>query len=181
MLNTNQKKMEKARSIKSEIVVNATLEKVWEILYTRFGETFLFNPNLEGSHFSRGTTGEVDCERECNLDAKTFIRERIVDAEPLKKFTVEVVGGNMPMLKTLRVDFLLGPVSGQQTTVSMDALFTTKPAFMGAIMQGPFTKRLSDMLIGLKYHLETGKTVSKKSYRAIARQYRELALHGSFA
>ncbi len=172
--------MENARTIITDIMVNASKEKVWEALYTRFGETYLFNPNLEGSHFTNGTSGELGCERQCNLDSKTFIREKIVQAELLKRFTVDVVDGNMPMVKELRVNFNLVQDRINQTKVQVTANFSTKPAFMASLMKRPFRKRFNDLLIGLKYHLETGKNISKKSYKPILKQYQQLQFNQSF-
>ena len=108
--------METLRSITTEITVNASTEKVWAALFTRFGEIHLFNPNLEGSNFTKGTSGDVGCERQCYLDSKTYISEKILSAETLKTFSVDVVGGNMPMVKTLRVQIRLKTGQGKSNT-----------------------------------------------------------------
>lgn len=172
--------METTRSITTEITVNASNEKVWEALFTRFGEIHLYNPNLEGSHFTKGNSGDVGCERQCNLDSKTFIHEKILSAETLKTFSVDVIGGNMPMVKTLLVKFDLKMIRENQTQVLIDASFTTKPSFMGALMKSPFKSRLTNLLIGLKYHLETGKNVSKKTFKPVYKQFKQLAPNESF-
>lgn len=173
--------MENAKTVSTSVVINASKDKVWDTVYTRFGETYLFNPNLEGSHFTSGSSGDVGCERQCNLDAKTFIRERIINVESLKSFTVDVVGGNMPMLKSLRVHFDLKSLSEQQTKVYVNAEFVAKPAFMGLLMKVPFRNRLTNMLIGLKYFLETGNKVSKDSFKKVHRKYQALELNQAFA
>ncbi len=172
--------MENAKTITTSVVVNASKEKVWDALFTRFGETYLFNPNLEGSHFTNGTSGDLGCERQCNLDSKTFIREKIVHADVLKSFSVDVVGGNMPMVKELNVNFNLDESAANQTTVSIQAHFKAKPAFMGVIMKSPFRTRLTNLLIGLKYHLETGKNVSKDTFNPVLKSYRKLQYNQSF-
>ena len=48
------------------------------------------------------------------------------------------------------------------------------------LMKSPFKKKLTDMLIGLKYYLETGKQVSKKTYKPIFKTYQKLELSQSF-
>lgn len=172
--------MKNAKTVSTSIEVNASKEKVWDVLYTRFGETYLFNPNLTGSHFSHGSTGEVGCERECQLDSKTFIRERITNAIELKQFTLEVIGGNMPMVNEIKVDVKLNPITANKTKVLLNASFTTKPAFMAALMKLPFKKRFVNLLIGLKYYTETGKAVSKETFKPVARAYKQLQPSQSF-
>jgi hypothetical protein len=172
--------MKKLRTLHTDVTINASKEKVWDSLFTRFGEIHLYNPALDSSHFIKGGKGEVGCERECTLDAKTKIVERIVKAEELKKFTVDVYDGNMPMVDTMIVEIELIELSDKRTTVVVTANFHTSPAFMGALTKGMMKAKLTDMLIGLKYYLETGKTVSKQTYSPIRRTYRQLSPSQSF-
>ena len=173
--------MENSKSFNLSIVVNDSRERVWDTLFTRFGEISLFNPNVEGSHFTSGSKGEVGCERVCNLDSKTFVREKIVKADPQKSFTVDVVDGNMPMVQELKVNFKIHSTKANQTQVDLTAKFTTKPAFMAALAKGMFRKKLDNVLIGLKYYLETGQPVSKKTFKPISKQYKKLELSQSFS
>lgn len=172
--------MKNAKTIYTELEVNASNAKVWDALYTRFGETYLFNPNITGSHFTTGDEGAVGCERECQLDSKTFVRERITKAEDQKSFTVNIYDGNMPMVDEVEVDFILKPINPNKTKVILSGRFTTKPAFMATIMKGPFTKKFKAILIGLKYFLETGKTVSKDTYKPVFKQFKQLQPAQSF-
>ncbi|MCK9411517.1 MAG: hypothetical protein M0Q53_04395 [Prolixibacteraceae bacterium] len=150
------------------VLINASKQEVWNLLFHRFGETHLYNPNIEGSHGTNGRKGEIGCERECSIDRKTNIKERIVNAEEFKSITVDVIGGNMLMVNEMQVILLVDPVSSIQTKVSINASYTTKPSFMAGIVKGMFRKMLFGVLIGLKYHLETGNAVSKKSFKSIS-------------
>jgi Polyketide cyclase / dehydrase and lipid transport len=172
--------MDNLRIIQTEVEINATKAKAWEALFTQFGEIYLFNPNLEGSHFSGGSKGEVGCERVCQLDAKTTIKEKIVSADELNNFRVEIIGGNIPFVNTMLVDIKLHAIDSEKTRVEIEAGFNTKPGFMAILMKSPFKKKIKDMLIGLKYYLETGKKVSKKTYKPIFKSYKKLELSESF-
>jgi hypothetical protein len=66
------------------------------------------------------------------------------------------------------------------TRVFFTMSYNTKPAFMGALMKGMMTKMLNKLLIGLKYHLETGKSVTKENIKYIARSYNNLYSNDSF-
>lgn len=173
--------MKKQRKIKTEIFINTSKERVWEILFTRFGETHIYNPNLEGSHFVSSSKGEVGCERQCDFDAKTKVIERIVKSEELKSFSIDIVGGNMPFMDKGLVDVELLETNPNQTKVVFTMNFVSKPAFMGLMMKGMMKKKLTDVLIGLKYYLETGNTVSKRTYKPVYNAYKQLREQQSFS
>lgn len=174
--------MKNSRSFTTKTVTIATSnEKIWDLLFNRFSETHLYNPNIEGSHELNNKQGEVGCERQCSLDKKTFIRERIVNAELGKTVTIDVIGGNMPMIREMQIRFVITSVSSSVTKVHLDAQFTTKPSFMASFVRGMFRNMLFKVLVGLKYHLETGKTVSKSSYKPVAKKFLKLKTGQSFA
>jgi len=169
------------RTLHTEITINASKETVWDTLFNRFGDVHLYNPSLDGSHYIKGGTGSVGCERQCDLDAKTKLIERISSAEELKRFTVEIIGGNMPMVKTMIIEIELLERSSNRTTVSIIGRYNTSPGFMGGLVKGMMRGKLTDMLIGLKYYLETGTPVTKQSYKPIAKTYRRLAPQQAFS
>lgn len=173
--------MGKPAKITADIIVNSSYDKLWDVLFTRFGDTFLYNPNLVGSHFTKNNSGELGCERECRLDAKTFIRETIVQVDHLKRFTLDVTGGNMPMVKDMRVEVELEPISAGTTKVVLHASITTSPSFMSMMMKSVFKRKLLNMLIGLKYYLETGRSVTKKTFKPVYSRYKKLAFNQSFS
>ncbi|MFA6469581.1 MAG: SRPBCC family protein [Bacteroidota bacterium] len=173
--------MKSLRTIQTEITIHATKKLVWDSLFTRFGDVHLYNPSLDGSHFIKGGAGSVGCERQCDLDHKTKLIERITRAEELNSFTVEIIGGNMPMVKTMIIDIELRELSSSLTSVNITGRYNTSPEFMGSFVKGMMRAKLSDMLIGLKYYLETGKTVSKQTYKPIARKYKQLTANQAFS
>jgi hypothetical protein len=174
--------MENSKKITTGTVfVNASKQVVWDILFQRFGETYLYNPNIEGSHRTNGRQGEIGCERECSIDKKTNIKERIVKAEEFKSVTIDIIGGNMPMMKEMQVVMNMEPISANQTKVSITAYYTTKPSFMAGFVKGMFRRMLFEVLVGLKYYLETGTPVSKKTFKSISSGYRMLGEKQAFA
>ena len=70
--------MSKLKSFKVDVSINAAKGKIWDALYTRFGETQLFNPNIISSQYLVNNTGELGCERECMLDSRTYVKEKII-------------------------------------------------------------------------------------------------------
>lgn len=168
------------KSFELSVIANESLDKVWETLFVKFGYISNFNPNVEGSHFVSGSEGEVGCERVCNFDSKSFIKEKIVKAESHKSFSVDIMDSNMPMIDDMRVTFELNSLTRQKTEINLFAEYKTIPAFMGSFVKIMLKKKLADTLIGLKYHLETGENVSKKTFKSVYKQYKKLQLNESF-
>ncbi len=172
--------MANPRTLQTEVIVNAPRERVWDALFTRFGEAYRYNPSLDSSHFVKGETGGVGCERQCALDAKTSVVEQITRADVMRSFSVNIIGGNMPMVNSMIVDLELKDLQPGRTKVMLKARYTSKPAFVGGMMKGMMRAKFTDMLIGLKYYLETGQEVSKKTYKGISRSYRRRSPEQSF-
>lgn len=173
--------MEKSKTFSTgTVVINTSKEKVWDLLFHRFSETHLFNPNIEGSHDINNKKGEIGCERQCNMNRKTFVKERVVNIEEFKSLTIDVVGGNMPMVKEMQIVFKIESMNQNQTKVTLAAEYNTKPSFMAGFVKGMFKKMLFGVLVGLKYHLETGEKVSKAAYKSIFKKYQTLQVSQSF-
>lgn len=167
--------------INTKTTIKAPLEKVWNALFTNFGKSARFNPNVISSQLTNtleeGVTGH---ERECRLSKKTYVKEKITRLDKLKNFTWNVTGGNMPLVKYMQVDILMYESGLGITTVTAAARIATKPGFLGYLMKGIFKANITDMLIGLKYHLETRMIVTKENYNLIFQNYQLLHSNESF-
>jgi len=167
--------MKKFRNVELDIIVNASKEELWDLTFNRFGEVNVFNPVIEGSHYVSASKGEVGCERQCDLDSKgAHVIERIVDATGHDTFELEIIGGNMPMMEQAFARFYFDEIGPNKTKVRMEMRFRAKPAFIGILMAPMIRNMLSDMLKGLKYHLETGELVTKQNIKAIKREFARL-------
>lgn len=168
------------REVQQTIHIHAPKEKVWDVLFNRFGEINNFNPLIEGSHYIKGDKGFVGCERHCDIDSKHSVLERITRAESGLNFDVEIFEGGLPMMDKMQARFDLTEKSGDQTEVLLTVTYSTKPAFIGGLMKGKMSRLFFKMLIGLKYHLETGELVSKEDIKEIHKAYNDLGANESF-
>lgn len=98
----------------------------------------------------------------------------------MKNFTLELTGGNLPLVKAMQVDVLLYQPDPDYTFITTVARINIRPSIMSFLMKGIYKSKLTDMLIGLKYYLETGKTVTKNSYNLIFQNYQLLEASESF-
>jgi len=166
--------MSELSSFKVDVSINGSKDKVWQALYERFGETALFNPNIISSEYIKGESGELGCERECMLDSKTYVKEKIIEVDGTNHFSFDIYESNMPMMKTMIARFDLLEVSNTNTNVSMTFNYNTHPSFMAAIMKVPMRSKLGKMLIGLKYFVETGNTMQDSDFRSVFKTYKRL-------
>ena len=166
--------MKKQRTITSSIEINATKDKVWEVLFNEFGNVNNFNPLIEGSRPVGDIVGEVGAERTCDLNSSSQVHERISAVRGTDSFDVEILDGGLPMMDTLEGTWDVEDLGNGKTRATIHFKYTTKPAFMAGILAGPMTKSLHGMVVGLKYHIETGGLVTKKNVKKIVKEYDKL-------
>jgi len=165
-----------------EEVVNVSKEKAWKVLVTEFGDVYKWNPNLQGSHFMNGASeGGMDCERRCDLDGKTYFEERIIDVKEGNEVTIKITSSNFPMVHEMAGTFQLEELGANKTQIKMVINVTTKPAIMVHLLKIQMRKLLKKSMIGLKYYLETGKSVSDTNFRNINVDYKKLSPAQAFA
>jgi hypothetical protein len=172
--------MKKIREFKKEIVVNCSKAEVWDVLFNRFDEVNSFNPLIDGSHHTKGEKGAVGCERQCDLDSKHSIHERIIAARDNEGFDIDIIRGGLPMMDEMKGSYLLEALADEKTRVTFTVRYNTKPSFMAVIIQGMMAKMFFKMLIGLKYHLETKKLVTKSNIKSIVKAYGRLPYQANF-
>jgi hypothetical protein len=166
--------MRKFKQLAIDVDINVSKKKAWDVLFNRFGEINDFNPHLVGSHHTKGVQGEVGCERQCDMDARNFVHERIVGVRGNDGFDVDIIDGNLPMMHEMKVSIDLETISPDQTKVTFTVNFAAKPAIMAVLMKGMITKMFKKLLVGLKYHLETDKLVTKSNISDIMKGFGKL-------
>lgn len=172
--------MSQLKTIQNTITVNTNKEKVWDLLFNRFGEVSLFNPLIDGSHYTKGSKCEVGTERRCDIDSKTYVHEKITSTRGNNGFDIDIIEGGLPMMGEMKASIDLEVLNNELTKVIFTINFSTKPTFMAGIMKGMIRKMFGKLLIGLKYHLETGQLVTKKNIFSIIREYNRLRSTESF-
>jgi len=166
--------MKKFKKVAIDIDINVNKDKAWDVLFNRFGEIKNFNPHLDDSHHTKGVEGEVGCERHCDIDAKNYVIERIVDVRGNDGFDVDIIEGDLPMMEAMNVNIDLKTINHNQTKVTFTVNYAPKFAFMAPLMKGMIGKMFKKLLVGLKYHLETDELVTKSNINGIMKGFRKL-------
>lgn len=154
-------------------VINTSIEKTWEVLFNQYGDIHIHNPNMPTSKYiDNATKGELNCSRHVTFDDKLFLEETITEVNENKSFKVEAYNHNLPFLKDMSAIYELSSIGTDKTEVKMTSIVSTSPSFMIYLMKGQLGKGLKKHLFGLKYYLETGKTLSKDNYSEIFKNHK---------
>lgn len=154
-------------------VIHASKEKTWEVLFNQYGAIHIHNPGMPTSKYiGDATKGELNVSRYVTFNEKLFLEETITEVDEYNRFKVEAYKHNLPLLKDMSAIYELTAIGKDKTEVKMTSFATSSPGFMIYLMKGQLGKGLKQHLFGLKYYIETGKTVNKDNYSAIFKSYK---------
>ncbi len=156
-----------------KVVINASIEQAWEVLFGQYGDIHIHNPTMIASNYiGNATEGGLNCSRYCQFDEKLHLEEKITEVTEGKSFKVEAYDHNLPLLKAMSAVYELSSIEADKTEVKMTSYVSTSPGFMIYLMKGQLGKGLEKHLFGLKYYLETGKTVNSDNYAKVFKSYK---------
>jgi hypothetical protein len=154
-------------------VVNASKEKTWEVLFNQYGDIHIHNPTMKSSNYMNiATKGELNCVRHCQFTDKLYVDEKITEVKENDRFTVEVTKHNLPFVKEMSATYELSSIGNEMTEVKMNSFNSFSPGFMKYLMRGQMGKSIVKHLFGMKYFIETGKTVNNDNYSEIIKNYK---------
>ncbi len=157
-------------------VIKATKARTWEVLFSQYGDIHVHNPGMIASNYLHNATqGELNCERHCQFNEKLCLDEKITEINDNKGFTVVVTKHNLPFIKSMSATYELSAMEGESgdemTEVKMTSNVVFSIGFMKYLMSGQLGKGLMQHLFGLKYYIETGKTVNSGNYAEVFKSY----------
>ena len=154
------------------ITINASREETWKILFDQYGDIHLHNPTMISSNYMHeASIGELDSKRHVEFSDKLYLEEKISEVDELNSFTVVSTEHNLPFLNTMSATYTLSAIEDEVTELKMTSFNSTSPGFMIYLMRGQLRRSLAKHLFGLKYYIETGKTVDKDTYSEVLKGY----------
>jgi hypothetical protein len=153
--------------------IKASVEKVWKVLFNQYGDIHIHNPTMQDSNYMHNAVkGGINVVRHCQFTDKLFLDEKITEYKENESVRIEVVKHNLPMLDHLSATYELKSLGDDKTEVKMTSLNSASPSFMIHLMKGRLRKSVGQHLFGMKYFIETGKTVDMKNYKEIYSSYK---------
>ena len=121
----------------------ASPEACWDLL-SDFANIDFFNPGVKESRLLNGSSERgVGAVRQCDLtDGKNFIRERIIDWQEGKSYTVSIYEGTMPLKNTVAT--LKIEPDGAGTILAMEMEYIPKFGPLGALMNVVMLRRMME-------------------------------------
>jgi len=150
-----------------QIETQATPENCWTLLKDYQNIDF-FNPYVARSFLlDEHTPNGIGALRQCNFkDGKNYIKERIIDWQEGKSFTVDIYEGTMPV-NDIKTSLGIKPraMGGAQLYMHME--YTPKWGFFGAIlnrlmMTSQFEKMARNVLLGLDQKATLANTTPQR-------------------
>ena len=153
-------------------VINAPIEKVWDVLFNQYGDIHIHNPGMIASHYMNDfNKGELNSKRHVNFSEKLWLQETITEFEEHKSVKMVADDHNLPMMREMSAVYELKPLGNDKTELTMISDANSFPSFMMYLMKGQLAKGLEMHLFGMKYYIETGKTLSKEKFSEVYKSY----------
>lgn len=153
-------------------VVNASKEKTWDVLFYQYGDIHVHNPTMQSSNYmNNATKGELNCVRHTEFTDKLYLDEMITEVNGNDSFTIVVTEHNLPFVKEMSATYEVSAIENDRTEIKMTSFNSFSPGFMKYLMKGQLKKPIFKHLFGMKYYIETGKTVNKENYSSVFKEY----------
>ncbi|MEO8149882.1 MAG: SRPBCC family protein [Bacteroidia bacterium] len=145
-------------TIHNEITINATTEKVWQLL-TDLEMLDKYDPTVKKSTLvSTGKTGLGAKRKVLMLDGKNWFDEKVTVFKPNEALTYELTACSFPIHK-LKHSYSFEKV-GNQTKVKQVMEYTVRFGLFGKLLDSLMIRRQSD--IGIKKFFNGLKTYTEK-------------------
>ena len=141
-------------------------------MFGQYGDIHLHNPTMQSSSYmNNATRGAQGVVRHCEFTGKLYLDEQITEVQKLERFRVEVLEHNLPFVKDMAATYELSSNTDDVTEIRMVSESSFSPGFMKYLMRGRMRKNVAKHLFGLRYYVETGKTVDQKNYAEVFASY----------
>lgn len=148
-------------------------EEVWSAVAIDYGNIANSHPKIIASEYTAGSLkGGQDAQRLCYFNEKRTqsLKEQIVDwdAENMVFVNRVVEAKKFPINEdNTRAIYKVESLGPNQSRISMNMQFRTRPAFMGFMAKGQFKNLIKDYFIAIEHNLKTGEKVTASNFKQI--------------
>jgi len=157
----------KTTTIETKVEINASKDKIWEIL-ADFGNVQNLSPGIAKSYLTSDVKTGLGASRHCDFTAMgAQVEEKIVEWEEGNFMKIELFDGkNLPMMRGMKATFKLK--STNKGTLITSVFEYHMNNMVGDLLNGLKMKQVNKktwvlFLAGIKHYAETGENVSKET------------------
>jgi hypothetical protein len=151
------------KTIYQEVVINASIEKAWEVLGPQFVDAHKWASSISHSEAlnNESLNGSTCTERGCSVKGMGDIKEKLLTYSADNRSLSYIVHDGMPkMVKSATNHWRLVDLGNGKTKLKMKIEMETQ-GFMGWLMGGMMKKKMTKLSSNIaqefKYYVETGK------------------------
>lgn len=169
----------KVVSLEIEQKIDASADRVWEVIGTNFEKIAASNPDCPISEWADGyDTAALGAKRimymTTNKEKKYFVDEIAAWDPENHKLTIEITNkegfGNLNIEYTW-VNMEVVDLGADTALLKIRFNYLTKPRFLKGLAKGSMRKQFQRYAYGIDYHAETGEIVDEKKWNEIKNLY----------
>ncbi|MBI3134649.1 MAG: SRPBCC family protein [Bacteroidetes bacterium] len=161
-------KEKKSTIITQQLVINAPVDKAWQVLGPQFADAYKWAASVEHSEARdhNGVNGSNCTERGCDVSGIGSIKEKILTYSDTEHILYYEVYEGMPKMVTYMTNYWqLTATADGKTRLDMKMEMKTG-GMMGAMMKGMMKKKMTRLSAEIteefKYYVETGQPHPRK-------------------
>lgn len=169
----------KVVSVEVEHEIDASADKVWEIIGEGFADIADSNPDCPHSEWAEGfDKAEAGAKRIMYMTdsrEKKYFVDEIAKYDPENRhITIEVVNKKgFPLnVEYTWVNMDAVKISENKTLLKIRFNYLTKPRFLKGFAKGGMRKAFQKYAYGIDYHAETGEVVTEEKWKEIKHLYK---------
>ncbi len=153
--------------IKNKVIINASKDKIWEIL-SDFGNVQNLSPGIEKSYLTSNIKNGLGATRHCDFTTMgSQVEEKIIGWNEGKSIKIELYDTkNIPMMKGMNAYFEL---ESHKNGTKLTTIFEYRMSnIIGDLLNNLKMKKMNNkswvlFMAGIKYYSETGENVNKET------------------
>ncbi|MDP2385709.1 MAG: SRPBCC family protein [Bacteroidota bacterium] len=148
--------------IKQELIIDANIDKAWQVLGPQFADAYKWASSIKHSEARdhNSFNGSSCTERGCNVKGMGDIKEKLlIYSEANHQISYQVYEGMPKMVKYASNTWTLTDLGNGKTKVEINLEMKTggmMGSMMGGMMKKKMTKMASGVIAEFKYYVETG-------------------------
>lgn len=155
-------------TIKQKLIINASIDKAWQVLGPQFADAYIWASSLKHSEARNHETmnGSACTERGCSVNGLGNIKEKILEySEGEHTIKYQVYEGMPKMVRYAANTWKLTDLGNGKIKLEMTVEMKTG-GMMGAMMKGMMKKKMTKMskitAEDFQYYVENGKPHPRK-------------------